>query len=68
MVEDKEKKASLDAAVTDYLKKHGKDYEFHRYDGAGHGNFYYARPMYRIEQALDGWEKVWAFFDKHLRS
>jgi dienelactone hydrolase len=22
--------------------------------------------MYRIEQALDGWKKVWAFFDKHL--
>jgi len=48
------------------LKKHGKDYEFHRYDGAGHGFFYYDRPMYRIEQALDGWKKVWAFFEKHL--
>ena len=50
------------------LKRHSKDYEFHRYDGAGHGIFYYDRPMYRIEQAIDGWEKVWAFFDKHLRS
>ena len=50
------------------LKRHGKDYEFHRYDGAGHGIFYYDRPMYRIEQAIAGWEKVWAFFDKHLRS
>src|SRR5581483_12026469 len=29
------------------LKKHGKAYEFHRYDGAGHGIFYYHRPMYR---------------------
>jgi carboxymethylenebutenolidase len=48
------------------LKKHGKDYEFHRYDGAGHGFFYYDRPMYRIEQALDGWKKVWAFYEKHL--
>lgn len=48
------------------LKKHGKDYEFHRYDGAGHGFFYYDRPMYRVEQALDGWQKVWAFFAKHL--
>src|SRR5690606_21206039 len=48
------------------LKKHGKDYEFHRYDGAGHGFFYYDRPMYRVEQALDGWQKVWAFFEKHL--
>lgn len=48
------------------LKKHGKDYEFHMYDGAGHGFFYYDRPMYRIEQALDGWKKVFAFFEKRL--
>lgn len=48
------------------LKKHGKDYEFHRYDDAGHGFFYYDRPMYRIEQAVDGWQKVFAFFAKHL--
>ena len=48
------------------LKKHGKTYEFHRYDGAGHGFFYYDRPMYRVEQALDGWKKVFAFFEKHL--
>jgi carboxymethylenebutenolidase len=50
------------------LKEHGKDYEFHRYDGAGHGFFYYDRPMYRVEQALDGWRKVFAFFGKHLQA
>ena len=33
------------------LKKHGKTYEFHRYDGAGHGFFYWHRPLYRPEQA-----------------
>ena len=49
------------------LKKHGKQYEFHRYDGAGHGIFYYDRPMYRVEQALDGWKKVFSFFEKHLK-
>ena len=49
------------------LLEHGKQYEFHRYDGAGHGFFYYDRPMYRIEQALDGWKKVFAFFEKHLK-
>jgi carboxymethylenebutenolidase len=48
------------------LKKHGKNYEFHRYDGAGHGFFYYDRPAYRIEQAVDGWQKVFAFLHKHL--
>jgi carboxymethylenebutenolidase len=49
------------------LKKHGKNYEFHRYDGAGHGFFYYDRPLYRQQQAMDGWNKVFAFFDKYLK-
>lgn len=48
------------------LKKHGKTYEFHRYDGAGHGFFYWNRPMYRIEQCMDGWNKVHAFLGKYL--
>jgi carboxymethylenebutenolidase len=48
------------------LKKAGKEYEFHRYDGAGHGFFYYDRPAYRAEQAVDGWAKTFAFFAKHL--
>ena len=48
------------------LKKHGKNYEFHRYDGAGHGFFYYDRPAYRQEQAADGWKKIFAFLEKHL--
>jgi carboxymethylenebutenolidase len=50
------------------LKKHGKNYEFHRYDGAGHGFFYYDRPAYRQEQAVDGWKKVFAFLEKQLKS
>jgi carboxymethylenebutenolidase len=48
------------------LKKHGKAYEFHRYDGAGHGFFYYDRSAYRQAQAVDGWQKVFAFLEKHL--
>jgi carboxymethylenebutenolidase len=50
------------------LKRHGKQYEFYRYDGAGHGFFYYHTPMYRPEQAMDGWEKVFGFFSRHLNS
>jgi carboxymethylenebutenolidase len=49
------------------LKKHGKTYEFHRYDGAGHGFFYYQAPIYRPEQAMDGWAKVFGFFQKYLQ-
>jgi carboxymethylenebutenolidase len=48
------------------LKAAGKNYEFHRYDGAGHGFFYYDRGAYRQEQAMDAWAKLWAFFDKNL--
>jgi carboxymethylenebutenolidase len=48
------------------LKKHGKSYEFHRYDGAGHGFFATDRPGYRPEQAVDGWKHVLAFYAAHL--
>ena len=50
------------------LKKHGKDYEFHRYDDAGHGFFYYQAPMYRPQQAMDGWAKIFTFFGERLAS
>ncbi len=49
------------------LKRHGKTYEFHRYPGAGHGFFYYDRPAYRQQQAMDGWQKVFTFFATHLQ-
>jgi carboxymethylenebutenolidase len=48
------------------LRKLGKTYEFHRYDGSGHAFFNAARLAYRPEQALDGWGKVLEFFHKHL--
>jgi carboxymethylenebutenolidase len=48
------------------LKRLGKNYAFHRYDGAGHAFFNTARTAYRAEQAADGWKKVLAFFREHL--
>lgn len=48
------------------LKKYGKNYEFHRYDGAGHGFFYYHAAAYRQAQAVDGWQKVFTFLEKYL--
>ena len=50
------------------LKNHHKTYEFHRYDGAGHGFFYYHTPLYRPEAAMDGWNRTFAFFEAHLQS
>jgi carboxymethylenebutenolidase len=48
------------------LTRYGKTYEFYRYDGAGHGFFYYHAPMYRPGAAMDGWEKVFGFFSREL--
>ena len=53
----------IDRALTEL----GKVHEFHRYDHAGHAFFDSDKPNYRQEQATDGWAKVLAFFDKHLR-
>jgi len=49
------------------LQKFGKTYEFHTYDNAGHAFFAVDRPQYRVPAAVDGWKKVFAWFDKHLR-
>ena len=48
------------------LKAKGKDYEFHRYDGAGHGFFYHHLPMYRQAQAVEAWDEVWDFLERRL--
>ena len=48
------------------LQEHGKEYEFHTYDDAGHAFFSVDRPHYTVEAALDGWERVWEFFGRHL--
>jgi len=50
------------------LKAGGKTYEFHRYDGAGHGIWYYDKPMYRQEAAMDSWNRTLAFFDRYLKT
>ncbi len=49
------------------LKELGKDYEFHRYDGASHGIWYYHRPMYRWDAAMDSFDKTLEFLDRHLK-
>jgi carboxymethylenebutenolidase len=50
------------------LKNLGKNYEFHRYDGAGHGFFAVDRPGYRAEQATDAWSKVFEFYGRYLKT
>jgi carboxymethylenebutenolidase len=49
------------------LKEHGKTYLFHRYDGAGHGIFYYHNPTsYRPAIAMEGWGHVVSWFNQYL--
>jgi carboxymethylenebutenolidase len=48
------------------LKANGKTYEFHRYDGAGHAFFAVNRPAYRPEAAMDGWQRIFAFYGRYL--
>jgi carboxymethylenebutenolidase len=48
------------------LEEHGKTFEFHRYDGAGHAFFAVDRPSYRPEAAVDGWQHIWSWFGRHL--
>lgn len=53
---------SLDRLLTE----HGKQHEFHAYDGAGHGFFAADRPSYRVEAAVDGYRKIGDFFARYL--
>lgn len=48
------------------LRGHGKTFDFHRYDGAGHAFFSTDRPSYRLDAAKDGWKRIWAFFGQEL--
>jgi carboxymethylenebutenolidase len=50
------------------LAELGKDFEFHSYEGAGHAFFCVERPAYRAEAAVDGWNRIWEFFARHLAS
>ena len=54
------------AQIEQELKRYGKSYELHTYENAGHGFFADYRPSYSQEAAVDGWERVFAWFDRHL--
>jgi carboxymethylenebutenolidase len=57
-----EQTARIEAA----LREHGKEYEFHTFDGAGHAFFSIDRPNFSVAAATAGWELVWDFFGRHL--
>lgn len=54
------------AELEQALGAHGKTFEFHTYQGAGHAFFAVDRPSYRPEAAVDGWRRIHAWFDHYL--
>jgi carboxymethylenebutenolidase len=54
--------AELDRLLTE----HGKEHEFHAYDGASHAFFATDRPSYRPEAAVDGYAKIASFFARTI--
>ena len=65
--EDKAPSPQEVARIEEELKRFDKTYAFHMYENAGHGFFAVDRPSYRQHAAVDGWQKVLAWFDKYLR-
>jgi carboxymethylenebutenolidase len=49
------------------LKRFNKTYEFHTYEKAGHAFFQTEYPMYRQHAAVDGWQKIFAWYEKYLK-
>ena len=66
-VEDTRPSPADTVKTEEALQKFGKTYEFHTYENAGHAFFAVDRPQFRQHAALDGWQKVFAWFGKHLR-
>ncbi len=65
-VEDQRPSPDQVKRLGEILTEHGKEFEFHSYEGAGHAFFAVDRPAYRVEAAIDGWEKITDFYGRHL--
>jgi carboxymethylenebutenolidase len=65
-VEDQNPSPQETAQLEAVLSAHGKTFEFHTFEGAGHAFFATNRPNYRPEVAGEGWAKIWDFFGRHL--
>jgi len=64
--EDKYPSPEATAELEAELRKHGKEYEFHTFEGAGHAFFSVDRPAYRQHAAVEGWQHILRFFGRHL--
>jgi carboxymethylenebutenolidase len=49
------------------LQRLGKDYTFHRLEGAGHGFFHYHQARYKAGPAIDAWNLAFDFLGARLK-
>jgi carboxymethylenebutenolidase len=56
------------AELAQILTTHGKIFDFHSYEGAGHAFFAVNRPSYNVAAVNDGWQRIAAFFGQYLGS
>jgi carboxymethylenebutenolidase len=64
--EDKSPSPDHTAQLAAELTRYGKDFDFHTYEGAGHAFFAVDRPAYRQHAAVEGWQRIWEFFGRHV--
>jgi len=64
--EDKFPSPEQDEELGRVLREHGKHFEPHLYEGAGHAFFAVDRPSYRPEVAVEAWGEIWDFFGRYL--
>ncbi len=64
--EDKYPSPEHTAELERALRQHGKTFEFHSHEGAGHAFFAVDRPSYRPQAATEGWQRIWEWFGRYL--
>jgi carboxymethylenebutenolidase len=64
--EDQHPSPAETAELEKVLTSHGKTFEFHTYEEAGHAFFSVDRPAYRPQAAKEGWQRVFEWFGRHL--
>jgi carboxymethylenebutenolidase len=65
--EDKRPAPEHVAKMEAELKKWGKTFEIQSFDNAGHSFFGVDRPDYRPAAAVEGWKRVFEWYEKYLR-
>ena len=64
--EDKYPAPDETKALEEELTRLGKEFDFHTYEDAGHAFFAVDRPSYRPAAAVDGWQRIFEFYGRHL--